>query len=163
MQIHFPMSKLPDNKIQAHLMALARARSAEKALRLGQGGADSWLLGRSGLNRNLVFSDSHRIEHPRRANDVVRLFAQSGAVVITALITSLQAHFKRFRIMRGIWNATSPGITIDTAILFSVRRIKSKWPLAAVNLSPSDGIRPGVTSSVVLPRMSPTVCVPDGT
>ena len=42
---------------------------------------------RSGLNRNLGFSDDDRTENIRRIAEVARLFAQAGVVTLTSFIT----------------------------------------------------------------------------
>jgi adenylylsulfate kinase len=42
---------------------------------------------RSGLNRNLGFSDEDRLENIRRIAEVARLFAQAGVVTLTSFIT----------------------------------------------------------------------------
>jgi adenylylsulfate kinase len=42
---------------------------------------------RSGLNRNLGFSDEHRTENIRRIAEVAKLFAQAGVVTLTSFIT----------------------------------------------------------------------------
>jgi adenylylsulfate kinase len=42
---------------------------------------------RSGLNRNLGFSDEDRTENIRRIAEVARLFAQAGVVTLTSFIT----------------------------------------------------------------------------
>ena len=42
---------------------------------------------RSGLNRNLGFSDEDRTENIRRVAEVAKLFLQAGAVTITSFIT----------------------------------------------------------------------------
>ena len=47
---------------------------------------------RTGLNRDLGFSDADRAENIRRVAEVAKLFAQAGVVVIAAFITPLRAH-----------------------------------------------------------------------
>lgn len=47
---------------------------------------------RTGLNRDLGFSDGDRAENIRRIAEVAKLFAQAGVVVICAFITPLRAH-----------------------------------------------------------------------
>jgi adenylylsulfate kinase len=42
---------------------------------------------RSGLNRNLGFSDEDRLENIRRVSEVAKLFADSGIITITSFIT----------------------------------------------------------------------------
>lgn len=42
---------------------------------------------RSGLNRNLGFSDEDRLENIRRVSEVAKLFAECGVVTITSFIT----------------------------------------------------------------------------
>lgn len=42
---------------------------------------------RSGLNRNLGFSDEDRLENIRRVSEVAKLFAESGIITITSFIT----------------------------------------------------------------------------
>lgn len=42
---------------------------------------------RTGLNRNLGFSDEDRLENIRRVSEVAKLFADSGIVVIASFIT----------------------------------------------------------------------------
>lgn len=42
---------------------------------------------RSGLNSNLGFSDEDRLENIRRVSEVAKLFADSGAIVVTSFIT----------------------------------------------------------------------------
>ncbi len=42
---------------------------------------------RSGLNRNLGFSDEDRLENIRRVAEVAKLFADSGVIVIASFIT----------------------------------------------------------------------------
>jgi len=42
---------------------------------------------RSGLNRNLGFSDEDRLENIRRVAEVAKLFADSGIITITSFIT----------------------------------------------------------------------------
>lgn len=46
---------------------------------------------RTGLNRNLGFSDEDRLENIRRVAEVAKLFAQSGIVVLCSFITPKQA------------------------------------------------------------------------
>ncbi len=47
---------------------------------------------RTGLNRDLGFSDADRTENLRRVAEVAKLFAQAGVIVIAAFITPLRAH-----------------------------------------------------------------------
>lgn len=47
---------------------------------------------RSGLSRDLGFSDRDRAENIRRAAEVAKLFAQAGVVTICSFITPLRAH-----------------------------------------------------------------------
>ncbi len=47
---------------------------------------------RTGLNRDLGFSDTDRTENIRRVAEVARLFAQAGVVVIAAFISPLRSH-----------------------------------------------------------------------
>ena len=42
---------------------------------------------RSGLNRNLGFSDEDRLENIRRVSEVAKLFAECGVITITSFIT----------------------------------------------------------------------------
>ncbi|MDF1861016.1 MAG: adenylyl-sulfate kinase [Verrucomicrobiales bacterium] len=42
---------------------------------------------RSGLNKNLGFSDEDRLENIRRVSEVAKLFADSGIITITSFIT----------------------------------------------------------------------------
>jgi adenylylsulfate kinase len=42
---------------------------------------------RSGLNRNLGFSDEGRLENIRRVSEVAKLFAECGVITITSFIT----------------------------------------------------------------------------
>lgn len=47
---------------------------------------------RTGLNRDLGFSDTDRSENIRRIAEVAKLFVQAGVVVIAAFITPQRAH-----------------------------------------------------------------------
>ncbi|MEI6862037.1 MAG: adenylyl-sulfate kinase [Verrucomicrobiota bacterium] len=47
---------------------------------------------RTGLNRDLGFSDADRAENIRRVAEVAKLFVQAGVVVLCAFITPLRAH-----------------------------------------------------------------------
>jgi adenylylsulfate kinase len=47
---------------------------------------------RTGLNRDLGFTDADRAENIRRIAEVAKLFAQAGVVVIAAFITPQRAH-----------------------------------------------------------------------
>lgn len=47
---------------------------------------------RTGLNRDLGFSDADRAENVRRVAEVAKLFAATGVVVIAAFITPQRAH-----------------------------------------------------------------------
>lgn len=47
---------------------------------------------RTGLNRDLGFTDADRSENIRRISEVAKLFVQAGVVVITAFITPQRAH-----------------------------------------------------------------------
>src|SRR5262249_15242952 len=42
---------------------------------------------RTGLNKNLGFSEDDRLENIRRVAEVAKLFAQSGAIVLASFIT----------------------------------------------------------------------------
>ncbi len=52
---------------------------------------------RTGLNRDLGFSDADRAENIRRVAEVAKLFAAAGVVVIAAFITPLRAHRRLVR------------------------------------------------------------------
>jgi adenylyl-sulfate kinase len=58
---------------------------------LHEGGFHTYILDgdnvRSGLNKNLGFSDEDRKENIRRISEVAKLFADSGTIVITAFIS----------------------------------------------------------------------------
>jgi len=47
---------------------------------------------RTGLNRDLGFTDADRSENIRRISEVAKLFVQAGVVVIAAFITPQRAH-----------------------------------------------------------------------
>lgn len=47
---------------------------------------------RTGLNRDLGFTDADRAENIRRIAEVAKLFVQAGVVVIASFITPLRAH-----------------------------------------------------------------------
>lgn len=47
---------------------------------------------RTGLNRDLGFTDADRSENIRRIAEVAKLFVQAGVVVIASFITPLRAH-----------------------------------------------------------------------
>lgn len=46
---------------------------------------------RSGLNKDLDFSDASRVENIRRIGEVARLFVDAGLIVITAFISPFEA------------------------------------------------------------------------
>jgi len=46
---------------------------------------------RSGLNKNLTFSDSDRLENIRRISEVAKLFANCGVVTLASFITPTEA------------------------------------------------------------------------
>ena len=56
---------------------------------------------RSGLNRDLGFTDSDRAENIRRIAEVAKLFVQAGVVVIAAFITPQRAHRQLARTIIG--------------------------------------------------------------
>ena len=55
---------------------------------------------RLGLNNDLGFSPEDRKENIRRISEVAKLFADSGAIVITAFISPFKGPTKDFRIAR---------------------------------------------------------------
>jgi adenylylsulfate kinase len=56
---------------------------------------------RSGLNRDLGFTDADRSENIRRIAEVAKLFVQAGVVVIAAFITPQRAHRQLARTIIG--------------------------------------------------------------
>lgn len=56
---------------------------------------------RTGLNRDLGFTDADRSENIRRIAEVAKLFVQAGVVVIAAFITPLREHRKLARTIIG--------------------------------------------------------------
>ncbi|MCS6245460.1 MAG: adenylyl-sulfate kinase [Opitutus sp.] len=56
---------------------------------------------RSGLNRDLGFTDADRAENIRRIAEVAKLFVQAGVVVIAAFITPQRAHRQLARTIIG--------------------------------------------------------------
>jgi len=56
---------------------------------------------RTGLNRDLGFSDADRSENIRRIAEVAKLFVQAGVVVICAFITPQKAHRQLARTIIG--------------------------------------------------------------
>lgn len=56
---------------------------------------------RTGLNRDLGFTDADRSENIRRISEVAKLFVQAGVVVIAAFITPLREHRKLARSIIG--------------------------------------------------------------
>jgi adenylylsulfate kinase len=56
---------------------------------------------RSGLNRDLGFTDADRAENIRRIAEVAKLFVQAGVVVIAAFITPQRAHRELARTIIG--------------------------------------------------------------
>lgn len=56
---------------------------------------------RTGLNRDLGFTDADRAENIRRIAEVAKLFAQAGIVVICAFITPQRAHRQLARTIIG--------------------------------------------------------------
>ncbi len=56
---------------------------------------------RTGLNRDLGFTDSDRAENIRRIAEVSKLFVQAGVVVICAFITPLRVHRESARTIIG--------------------------------------------------------------
>jgi len=56
---------------------------------------------RTGLNRDLGFTDADRAENVRRISEVAKLFVQAGVVVIAAFITPLRAHRQLARTIIG--------------------------------------------------------------
>ncbi|GAA4875164.1 adenylyl-sulfate kinase [Ferrimonas pelagia] len=63
--------------------------------RLAQMGVHTYLLDgdnvRHGLNRDLGFSDTDRVENIRRIGEVAKLFADAGTLVLTAFISPFRA------------------------------------------------------------------------
>ncbi len=56
---------------------------------------------RSGLNKNLGFSDEDRAENIRRIGEVSRLFVQAGTIVINSFITPLRSYREATREILG--------------------------------------------------------------
>ncbi|MFY0605776.1 MAG: adenylyl-sulfate kinase [Cyclobacteriaceae bacterium] len=56
---------------------------------------------RSGLNRDLDFSDESRVENIRRISEVAKLFVDSGTVVLTAFITPFLEEREKVRKLVG--------------------------------------------------------------
>ncbi len=56
---------------------------------------------RTGLNRDLGFTDADRAENIRRIAEVAKLFVQAGVVVIASFITPLRAHRELARAIVG--------------------------------------------------------------
>ncbi len=52
---------------------------------------------RHGLNRDLGFSDAHRVENIRRAGEVARLMADAGLIVLCAFISPFRAERRMVR------------------------------------------------------------------
>lgn len=86
---------------QAHIFWLTGLSGAGKSTlargleqRLQQAGKKTILLDgdamRSGLNRDLGFSDEDRAENIRRAGEVNRLFFEAGLIVVNAFISPFQ-------------------------------------------------------------------------
>ncbi|MHA8051763.1 adenylyl-sulfate kinase [Aquirufa sp. ROCK-SH2] len=79
--------------------------SEELAKELGKGGQQVVVLDgdvlRTGLNSNLGFSDSDRVENVRRTAEVAKLFLAQGFWVIVALITPLESMRKSNRAILG--------------------------------------------------------------
>ncbi|WP_109832874.1 adenylyl-sulfate kinase [Reichenbachiella versicolor] len=59
---------------------------------------------RSGLNRDLGFSDEDRKENIRRITEVAKLFMDSGTIVISAFITPFEKDRQRIRAIVGTEN-----------------------------------------------------------
>jgi adenylylsulfate kinase len=57
---------------------------------------------RTGLNRDLGFTDADRSENIRRIAEVAKLFVQAGVVVIAAFITPQRAHRQLARSIIGV-------------------------------------------------------------
>jgi len=57
---------------------------------------------RTGLNRDLGFTDADRSENIRRISEVAKLFVQAGVVVIAAFITPQRAHRQLARSIIGV-------------------------------------------------------------
>jgi len=57
---------------------------------------------RTGLNRDLGFTDADRSENIRRIAEVAKLFVQAGVVVICAFITPQKAHRQLARTIIGV-------------------------------------------------------------
>jgi adenylylsulfate kinase len=57
---------------------------------------------RTGLNRDLGFSDADRAENIRRVAEAAKLFVQAGVVVLCAFITPLRAHRRLVREIIGV-------------------------------------------------------------
>lgn len=69
---------------------------------------------RSGLNKDLDFSDEGRVENIRRISEVAKLFADAGFVVITAFISPFKAD--REQAKRIIGEETFCEVFVDTPL-----------------------------------------------
>ncbi len=68
---------------------------------------------RTGLNRNLGFSDEDRQENIRRIAEVAKLFAQSGIVVLCSFITPMRALREEARQIVGAADFTEVYVKAD--------------------------------------------------
>ncbi|WP_373059534.1 adenylyl-sulfate kinase [Zunongwangia sp. H14] len=75
---------------------------------------------RSGLNKDLGFSQKHRSENIRRIAEVAKLFFDSGTVVIAAFISPLRADRETVKDIVGEENFF--GVFVDTSIEECERR-----------------------------------------
>jgi bifunctional enzyme CysN/CysC len=81
---------------------------------------------RHGLNRDLGFSDSDRVENVRRVSEVARLMADAGLVVLVALISPFRAERRTAR--KTIGDEEFVEIFIDTALeLAEARDVKGHY------------------------------------
>lgn len=69
---------------------------------------------RSGLNKDLDFSDSSRVENIRRIAEVSKLFVDAGVVVLTAFISPFRADRAQARDLVGVENFIE--VFVDTPI-----------------------------------------------
>jgi len=77
---------------------------------------------RHGLNRDLGFSDSERVENVRRIGEVTRLFVDAGLITITAFISPFRSDRKLVR------ELVEPGEFIEIYVSTSIDVCESRDP-----------------------------------
>lgn len=93
-------------------------------LRLHQQGFRTYILDgdniRLGLNRDLGFTDAHRVENIRRISEVAKLMVDAGLIVMTAFISPFRAERRRAREM--FEKDEFVEVFVDTPLLVAERR-----------------------------------------